>query len=56
MKISEIKPNKSNPRIIRDEKFAQLVKSIKDFPKMMELRPIIVDEDNVILAGNMRRQ
>lgn len=54
MKISEIKPNPNNPRIIRDEKFAKLKKSIQDFPKMMSLRPIILDNQNVILGGNMR--
>jgi hypothetical protein len=54
MKLSEIKPNQSNPRIIKDERFNKLVKSIEDFPKMMELRPIIVDADGVILGGNMR--
>ena len=54
MKISEIKINPSNPRFIKDEKFAKLVKSIKEFPKMMELRPIIIDDENIILGGNMR--
>lgn len=52
--ISKIKPNPSNPRIIKDDRFEKLVKSIKDFPKMMELRPIIVDSNNMILGGNMR--
>lgn len=54
MKISDIKPNPSNPRIIKDEKFFSLVKSIKDFPKMMELRPIVVDDSMMVLGGNMR--
>lgn len=54
MKISQIKTNKKNPRFIKDEKFKKLVNSIKEFPKMMELRPIIVDEDNTVLGGNMR--
>ena len=54
MKLSAIKPNPSNPRLIKDEKFKKLVQSINDFPKMMELRPIIVDDDNIILGGNMR--
>lgn len=54
MKLSEIKPNKDNPRLIRDERFKKLVKSIQDFPEMMALRPIIVDNEGVILGGNMR--
>ena len=54
MKLTDIKPNPSNPRIIKDEKFFSLVKSIKDFPKMMELRPIVVDDSMMVLGGNMR--
>ncbi|NCU72201.1 MAG: hypothetical protein EBY66_04175 [Candidatus Fonsibacter lacus] len=54
VKLSEIKPNPKNPRLIKDEKFKKLVQSIKDFPQMLELRPIVVDENNVILGGNMR--
>lgn len=54
MKLSQIKVNPSNPRIIRDEKFKKLVNSIREFPKMMELRPIIIDEENIIQGGNMR--
>jgi hypothetical protein len=54
LKINQIKPNESNPRIIKEPKFKKLVKSIKDFPEMLELRPVIIDEDNVILGGNMR--
>ena len=54
VKLSEIKPNPKNPRLIKDEKFKKLVKSIKEFPQMLELRPIVVDENNVILGGNMR--
>ena len=54
MNLNELKENSENPRFIRDEKFKKLVQSIKDFPKMMELRPIIIDNDNVILGGNMR--
>ena len=52
--IKEVIPNKSNPRIIKDDKFKKLVKSINDFPQMLELRPIVVDENNIILGGNMR--
>ena len=54
MKVSNIKPNPNNPRLIKDDKFKKLVQSIKDFPKMMALRPIIINKDNVILGGNMR--
>ena len=54
LKINELKPNESNPRIIKEAKFKKLVKSIQDFPEMLELRPIILDENNIILGGNMR--
>lgn len=54
MKLSEIKPNPNNPRVIKDDKFKKLVKSIKEFPKMMALRPLVIDKDNMILGGNMR--
>jgi hypothetical protein len=54
VKIKEVKENPLNPRTIKDHKFKQLVKSIKDFPEMIEYRPIIVDENMVILGGNMR--
>jgi len=47
--IKEVIPNKSNPRIIKDDKFKKLVQSIKDFPQMLEIRPIVVDENNIIL-------
>ena len=54
MKLSEIKANPNNPRIINDDKFNKLKKSIEDFPKMMDLRPIVVDVHNMVLGGNMR--
>lgn len=54
MKLSQIKPNPNNPRIIKDAKFDKLKKSIQEFPAMMELRPMIIDADNVVLGGNMR--
>lgn len=54
LKINKLKPNQANPRIIKDSKFKKLVQSIKDFPEMLELRPIVVDEDMTILGGNMR--
>ena len=52
--MSDIKLNDSNPRVIKDQQMKRLVKSIQDFPEMTELRPIVVDENNVILGGNMR--
>jgi DNA modification methylase len=52
--IGEVIPNQSNPRIIKDDKFKKLVQSIKDFPQMLELRPIVVDSEMVVLGGNMR--
>jgi DNA modification methylase len=52
--VKEVIPNKSNPRIIKDDKFKKLVQSIKDFPQMLEIRPIVVDENNIILGGNQR--
>jgi ParB-like chromosome segregation protein Spo0J len=54
MLITEIKSNPNNPRLIKDNKFKQLVKSIQDFPQMLELRPIVIDENNMVLGGNMR--
>jgi hypothetical protein len=54
VKISEIKPNPNNPRLIKDEKFAKLVNSIKGFPEMLEIRPIVVNSDMIVLGGNMR--
>lgn len=54
MQITNIKPNKANPRIIKNDQFKKLVQSLTDFPEMMALRPIIVDADNVIQGGNMR--
>tara|TARA_R100000951_G_scaffold103585_1_gene96275 strand:+ start:78 stop:665 length:588 start_codon:yes stop_codon:yes gene_type:complete len=56
LEINKLKPNKDNPRIIKDDKFKKLVKSIKEFPEMLELRPIVVDEDMTILGGNMRHK
>jgi len=54
VKISEIKPNPNNPRLIKDDKFAKLVKSVKEFPEMLDIRPIVVNSDMIILGGNMR--
>jgi ParB-like chromosome segregation protein Spo0J len=54
VKISSIKMNKENPRVIRDEKFNKIVKSINEFPEMLKIRPIVVNDDMVVLGGNMR--
>lgn len=54
VKISEIKSNPNNPRLIKDDKFEKLVKSIQDFPQMLQIRPIVVNDDMVVLGGNMR--
>lgn len=54
VKLSEIKLNEDNPRTIKDRQMKRLVKSIQDFPEMTQLRPIVIDENNVILGGNMR--
>ena len=54
MNLSAIKQNPSNTRVIKDDKFKTLVKSITDFPKMLELRPMIVNDDMILLGGNMR--
>jgi DNA modification methylase len=52
--IKDIKSNPYNPRVIRDDKFRKLVKSINEFPEMLELRPIVVNDEMVVLGGNMR--
>ena len=52
--VKEIKQTPNNPRLIKDSKFKKLVKSIKEFPEMLEIRPIVVDENMTILGGNMR--
>lgn len=54
LKISEIKNNPNNPRLIRDDKFKKLVKSIQEFPEMLDTREIVVNKDHIILGGNMR--
>lgn len=54
IKISDIVPNKNNPRIIKEDKFYKLVESIKTFPEMLSIRPLVIDEKNVVLGGNMR--
>lgn len=54
MRLDKIKANPSNPRVIRDDKFNKLVKSLQGFPEMMYKRPIVVDETMTVLGGNMR--
>tara|TARA_R100000656_G_scaffold87541_1_gene63627 strand:+ start:1021 stop:1563 length:543 start_codon:yes stop_codon:yes gene_type:complete len=54
IKINKVKANPNNPRLIKDFKFKKLVQSIKDFPEMLKLRPIVVNKDMVVLGGNMR--
>ena len=54
IEVDKLKPNKANPRKINKEKFKKLVTSIKKFPKMLDIRPIVVDENMTILGGNMR--
>jgi hypothetical protein len=54
VKVKDLKPNPNNPRYIRDEKFEKLKKSIQDFPEMLKLRPVVVDDDMMVLGGNMR--
>jgi len=52
--IEQVQPNKQNPRLIKEPRFEQLVQSLIDFPQMLHLRPIVVDENMVALGGNMR--
>lgn len=54
MPLSAIKANPNNPRLIKDDKFHKLVKSIKEFPEMLNLRPIVINSDSIVLGGNMR--
>jgi hypothetical protein len=54
IKVSELKANKENPRTVSKEKFSKLKKSITNFPKMLKLRPIVIDDNNTVLGGNMR--
>ena len=54
VKISEVKSNPNNPRLIKNDKFEKLVQSLKDFPEMAKVRPIVVNQDFVVLGGNQR--
>jgi len=52
--VSLLKENPDNPRLIKKDKFEKLVNSINEFPEMLEVRPIVINKDNVVLGGNMR--
>jgi hypothetical protein len=52
--IEQVNSNPNNPRLIKDDKFKKLVKSIREFPQMLNLRPIVVNDDMIVLGGNMR--
>ena len=54
VKTTDIHANENNPRILKDDKFKKLVQSIKDFPEMLEIRPIVVNNEMMVLGGNMR--
>lgn len=54
VKIGNVKSNPNNPRVIKDDNFRKLVNSIKEFPKMLKIRPIVVNDDMIVLGGNMR--
>ena len=54
IKTNQVKANPDNPRIIKDKEFQKLVESIKGFPVMLKIRPIVIDENNIILGGNQR--
>ena len=54
IRVSEIKPNPTNPRKISKQQYERLKKSIQDFPEMLNLRPVVIDENNIVLGGNMR--
>jgi ParB-like chromosome segregation protein Spo0J len=54
IKTSKIVLNDENPRTIKESNFQKLINSVKNFPEMLEIRPIVVDENMVVLGGNMR--
>jgi ParB-like chromosome segregation protein Spo0J len=54
VKIKDVKSNPNNPRIIKNDKFKKLVQSIQDFPQMLDIRPIVVNKEMIVLGGNMR--
>lgn len=54
VKIKDIKANPNNPRVIRDEQFKKLVKSIQEFPEMLSVRKLVCTPEMIVLGGNMR--
>jgi DNA modification methylase len=54
MPVADLRENPNNPRTIKDDKFRKLVQSVRDFPEMLEARPIVCTSDGVVLGGNMR--
>jgi ParB-like chromosome segregation protein Spo0J len=54
VKIGSVKLNPNNPRLIKDDKYEKLLRSVREFPEMLQLRPIVVNDDMVVLGGNMR--
>ena len=54
VKVSDIYENPENPRTLNKKRFEALKKSIKEFPEMLKIRPIVISEENIILGGNMR--
>lgn len=54
MKLSQIKKNPTNPRVIKDEKFKKLIDSLRGFPEMLKLRPMVLNSEGMVLGGNMR--
>ncbi len=54
MNINDIRPNPDNPRTIKDAAFKKLVQSIRDFPEMLSIRPIVINKSGMVLGGNMR--
>lgn len=54
MRLSDLHSNPDNPRICKDDKFKKLVNSVRNFPQMLYLRPLVIDEESMVLGGNMR--
>ena len=54
VKTKDIKANPNNPRVIRDEQFKKLVKSIQEFPEMLSVRKLVCTPEMIVLGGNMR--
>ena len=52
--IEELRLNPNNPRFIKEDKYKKLLASIREFPEMLDLRPIVVDSEGIVLGGNMR--